>query len=60
MMPLIKQAQPKSHELYNVAKDIAQENDLADAHPDRLAEMAKQMGVIWQEVQAEGPDWRNE
>lgn len=58
MMPLIKQAQPQSYELYNLAKDRSQKTNLAEAEPDRLADMAKELGEIWRAVQAEGPDWR--
>ena len=58
MMPVIKEAQPKDFELYNMAEDRSQETDLSKSQPERTTAMAKQLTSIWKEVQAEGPDWR--
>ena len=59
MMPQIKDAEPTSYELYNVAKDTGQEHDLAQQQPERLKAMAAALNEIWSAVKAEGPDWRN-
>ena len=58
MMPLIKEAKPIAYELYDLTKDIGQENDLASTQPAKTAALAKELNRIWSEVQAEGPDWR--
>ena len=58
MMPLIKDAKPQSYQLYNLKNDRGQEADLADSEPVWTAKLAKRLEEIWQEVQAEGPDWR--
>jgi arylsulfatase A len=60
MMPLIKQAEPTTYELYHVVNDIAQEHDLAQDEPERTAAMAAALNKIWTSVKAEGPDWREE
>ncbi len=58
MMPLIKDAKPKSYELYDLAADKSQQHDLAGKEPQRVAAMAARIGKIWKQVQDEGPDWR--
>ncbi len=58
MMPLIKRAQPKSYELYNLVTDQSQRQDVAAREPKRVASMAARLGEIWKQVQVEAPDWR--
>ena len=58
MMPLIKEAKPQSYELYDLSRDRGQETDLAGREKQRATQMARQLGEIWRQVQAEGPDWR--
>ena len=43
--------QPK-WELYNLAKDLAEEHDLAANHPDQLAELV----AIWEKLNGEMSD----
>jgi hypothetical protein len=33
-------------ELYNIAEDIAEQHDLSDEHPDRVAKLAKMMEEV--------------
>ncbi|MHC4547018.1 MAG: hypothetical protein ACYTDW_22495 [Planctomycetota bacterium] len=45
-------------ELYNVRKDIAEEHNLADSEPGRLAAMKKTLAKLHAEIEAEGPKWK--
>ncbi len=49
-------------QLYQIATDWKEENDLAEARPQKLAEMKKKFLEVWNDVEAEGPSewWRNE
>jgi arylsulfatase A len=47
-------------ELYNVRKDIAEERNLADSEPGRLAAMKKKLVKLHTEIEAEGPKWKRE
>ena len=53
----IKSAELKSFELYNLRKDIAEKNDLAQQEPARLKRMAAQMRRIYRGVRKESPTW---
>jgi putative heme-binding domain-containing protein len=44
-------------ELYNLALDLAEENDLAAGEPERLAAMMGRLRAYTKAVEAEGPDW---
>ncbi len=46
--------QPKRWELYNLARDIGESNDLATAEPERLAQMA---GKLKRDLVAMGAQW---
>jgi arylsulfatase A len=56
-MPMIKNARLHQFELYNLADDLAQQNDLAANHPERLAKMRRRLQEMHREVIAEGPVW---
>jgi arylsulfatase A len=45
-------------ELYNLRKDIAEEHNLADSEPSRLAAMKKKLVKLHAEIEAEGPKWK--
>lgn len=49
-------------QLYLISKDIAEENDLADKMPDKLAEMKTRFMEVWDGVEKEGPSqwWANQ
>lgn len=56
-MPFIKNSSPTRFELYNIREDIAQEHNVADQHPERLAAMKKAMIELHRDVVTEGDDW---
>ena len=56
-MAAIKTAKVVSFELYNMAKDIAEKNDLSKEQPEILEKLKKQLLEKYTEVQAEGPTW---
>lgn len=45
-------------EMYNLRKDIAEEHNLADSEPERLAAMKKKLVTLHLEIEAEGPKWK--
>ena len=47
-------------ELYNLRKDMAEEHNLADSEPGRLAAMKKTLVKLHAEIEAEGPKWKRE
>jgi len=49
--PLIK------FELYNLRDDIGEKNNLAEQQPERLQQMAAELGKKYREVQNESPTW---
>ncbi|PQO44630.1 sulfatase-like hydrolase/transferase [Blastopirellula marina] len=53
----IKQAKLSTLELYNLAEDLAETNDLAAEKPDVVARMKKQLQAKYDAVLAEAPDW---
>jgi len=44
-------------ELYNLAEDEQEQNNLADARPEKFAEMKQALVKMDAQVKAEGPDW---
>ncbi|MHC4259712.1 MAG: sulfatase-like hydrolase/transferase [Planctomycetota bacterium] len=44
-------------ELYNLREDIAEEHDLAERQPKRLAAVKKALAKLHAEIEAEGPKW---
>ncbi|MFC2117450.1 sulfatase [Bacteroidota bacterium] len=56
-MDWIKTAQPEKYSLYNLISDIGQQEDLADLMPEKLAELAEKMKIMWKDLQAEAPVW---
>jgi len=45
---------PVRFELYDITKDPAQSNDIADEHPDVVASMKVEMTTLWRAMKAEG------
>ena len=46
------------HRLYNLATDLAEENDVAEAHPERVEVMVKRMLELDAEIEANArPVW---
>ena len=58
-MDWIKTAQPEGYALYDLSKDIGQQNDLADLMPEKVEELSKKMESIWKDLQNEAPVWPN-
>lgn len=56
-MQQLKAAKLDQFELYNLAHDRAEEHDLSESEPERLAALSKQMQQIYHQVQQEGPIW---
>ena len=56
-MPMIKAAPLHQFELYNLAEDLAQQNNLATMRPERLERMRRRLVEIHREVVADGPAW---
>ncbi|UUO08733.1 sulfatase [Blastopirellula sp. J2-11] len=57
MSQAIKQAKLTTLELYNLADDLAESNDLAADKPEVVARLAKQLQAKYDVVLAEAPDW---
>ncbi len=56
-MDWIKKAQPESYALYDLTKDIGQQNDLASVMPEKVNELSEKMKTIWTDLQADAPVW---
>ena len=56
-MTFIKTIQPEFYELYNVANDAGQQEDLAATEPDKLEAMKNELLVLLEEIKKEGPVW---
>lgn len=58
MMELVRSRTFDTFELFNLKADPGQRNDLATQHPEKLAELKKQLLDSLASARAEGPDWR--
>lgn len=56
-MQAFKRAQLTTFELYNLAEDIGEKNDLADREPQRVQRMAGQLRQLLTEIQQQCPTW---
>lgn len=56
-METIKNSKLVGFELYNLKSDVAEQNDLSQQEPQRLAELSKMLVKKYQEVQQAGPYW---
>jgi len=57
-MDFIKNIELKEFELYNIINDPAQQNNLAEYHPDILNKMKPQMISLLEEIKQESPYWK--
>jgi hypothetical protein len=57
LIPLMKKGGVDRVELYDLSKDIGQQNDIANKHPKLIARMKKQANLIYKSVMADGPDY---
>lgn len=53
----LKTSMPTKFELYNIKKDVAQNNDLASLEYDTLMKLIPKMQNLWLEIRDEGPWW---
>jgi arylsulfatase A len=56
-MSLIKSAQLTDFELYDLRRDIAEQADLRDQHPDTFKRMTARLVQLYRSVQREGRSW---
>lgn len=56
-MTMLKTAELKGFQLYNLEDDIGESNDLAAAQPERLAALEKRLIAKYREVREESPVW---
>jgi arylsulfatase A len=57
LIPLMKKGGVDRVELYDLSKDIGQQNDIAKKHPKLIAQMKKQANLIHTSVMADGPEY---
>ena len=57
LIPLMKKGGVDRVELYDLSKDIGQQNDIAKKHPRLIAQMKKQANLIHTSVMADGPEY---
>ncbi len=57
-LPWIKSTKLADFQLYDLGLDVSQRYDLSKVRPEVYAKMKKRMTKLWQEIQAEGPDWQ--
>jgi arylsulfatase A len=57
---IVKSLELHEFELYNLARDVRENNNLARREPARLKQMSEQLITIHNEVKSEAPDWRTQ
>jgi hypothetical protein len=57
-IPELKKSGIGRVQLYDLSKDLGQQNDIAKERPELVARMKKQMAAIHASVMADAPDWR--
>ena len=57
LIPLMKKGGVDRVELYDLSKDIGQQNDISKKHPRLIAQMKKQANLIHTSVMADGPEY---
>ena len=57
LIPLMKKGGVDRVELYDLSKDIGQQNDIAKKHPRLIAQIKKQANLIYKSVMADGPEY---
>ena len=56
-MDWIKTAKPEKYALYDLDKDIGQQNDLSGLLPDKTKELSDKMKDKWNDLQHDSPVW---
>jgi len=57
VVPQLRASRLKEFELYNIANDIDESEELSAKHPDRIAKMSQQAAQLYKEIIDEGPVW---
>ncbi len=57
LIPLMKKGGIDRVQLYDLSKDLGQQNDIAKERPELVARMKKQAAAIHRSVMAEAPEW---
>lgn len=58
-MDWIKTAKPQSYALYDLSKDIGQQEDISGLMADKVNELSEKMKEIWSDLQQDSPVWPN-
>ena len=56
-IPELKKSGIGRVQLYDLSKDLSQQNDIAKERPELVARMKKQAAAIYRSVMADAPDW---
>ena len=56
-IPELKKSQLGRVQLYDLSKDLGQQNDIAKESPEIVARMKKQAAAIYRSVMADAPEW---
>ena len=57
LIPLMKKGGVDRVQLYDLSKDLGQQNDIAKERPELVARMKKQAAAIHRSVMADAPEW---
>jgi len=57
LIPLMKKGGVDRVQLYDLSKDLGQQNDIAKERPELVARMKKQANLIYKSVMADGPEY---
>ena len=57
LIPLMKKGGVDRVQLYDLSKDIGQQNDIANKRPKLVARLKKQANLIYKSVMADGPEY---
>ncbi len=56
-IPELKKSELGRVQLYDLSKDIGQQNDIAKERPELVAQMKEQAAAIYRSVMADAPEW---
>ena len=57
LIPQMKKGGVNRVQLYDLSKDLKQQNDIAKKRPKLVARVKKQANLIYKNVMADAPDW---
>ena len=59
-IPELKKSELGRVQLYDLSKDLKQQNDIAKERPELVARMKKQAAAIYRSVMADAPQWHRQ